>query len=129
VQHITRIVRAPLLAVGAMALSASVALAANGLSTATGNAAAAAGAGLAIAAGHVADIVSAGGAASTEALADAWAAANAGLDNAVEALDSNSTDQDAGGYEGISTARDAITAGLAHAGAGAGNAGDHPSKP
>ena len=118
-----------MIAIAAVALSASVAVASNGLTIASGKAAAAAGAGLAIAASHAADIASARGAASAEALADAWAAANAGLDNAVEALDSNPTDKDAGGYDGISTARDAIAAGLAHAGAGAGNAGDHPSKP
>lgn len=127
-QHATRIFRAPLLAVAALAVSASMALASNGLSTATANAAAAAGAGLAIATSNAADIASTG-ANSAEALGDAWAAANAGLDKAVDALDSNPTDSDAGGYDGISTARDAITAGLAHAGAGSDNAGDHPSKP
>jgi hypothetical protein len=119
-----------MIAVGAIALSASVALAANGLSIAAAKAAAAAGAGLAMATSHAADIASAGAAAaSTEALGDALSAANAGLDKAVDALDSNPTDNDAGGYDGISTARAAIAAGLAHAGAGAGNAGDHPSKP
>lgn len=120
---------ASLLAVGALAGSASIAVAAYGPSTVP--AAAAAAAGLAIATSHASVAGAAAGAPSnaSAALADAWTAANAGLDKASDALESNPTDADSGGWEGIATARDAITSGLAHAGAGAANAGDHPTGP
>lgn len=127
----SRRLSALLLSVGALAVSASITLAAGssfGLSKATGVAAAAAGAGLAIASSAAAQAAAAGSEVSaTDAQAEAWAAANAGLDKAVNAINSNSTDADAGGLDGISTARDAITAGLAHAGDAAGNASDHPT--
>jgi hypothetical protein len=117
-------IRALALALGALALSASVVVAGQGISTASG---------------HVtndraiealATAAAAGGAAaasSADALADAWAAANAGLDKAVDAIESNSTDADAGALDAIASAREAIAAGLAHAAAGADNAGDHPA--
>ena len=118
--------RALLLAVGALAVSASMTLAVSnsGLDKAAGTAAAAAGAGLAKAASAGA-LVAAGSQVATDARADAWAAANAGLDKAVDAINSNDTDADAGGLEGIAKARAAITAGLAHATEGAANAGSH----
>lgn len=123
----SRFVRSTLLAVAALSITASMTVASPaGLDIAAGKAAVAAGAGLAQAASVTAGLVTAGSqASSSEALADAWAAANAGLDKAVDALDSNSTAADAGGLDGISTARDAIAAGLAHAGDAADNATGH----
>lgn len=125
--HRPRIILATLLAVAALVVTASVTVASPaGLNLAAGKAAVAAGAGLAQAASVTATLVGAGSqASSSEALADAWAAASAGLDKAVDALNSNSTDADAGGLDGISTARDAIAAGLAHAGDAADNAANH----
>ena len=125
--HRSRTIRAALLAVAALAVTASMAVASPaGLDFAAGKAAVAAGAGLAQAASVTATVVAAGSqASSSEALADAWAAANAGLDKAVDALNSNSTDADAGGLAGIDTARAAIAAGLGHAGDAAGNATGH----
>jgi hypothetical protein len=100
---------ATLLALGVLALSATIAQAA------AGHPASAASTHARIAA---AEAFSAG-----DAIADAWAAADAGLDKAQDALEGNPTDADAGGLAGIETARDAVEAGLAKAADAVGNAG------
>lgn len=62
---------------------------------------------------------------SADSAADPLAAAQAGLTKAMDALNSNSTSADSGGLDGLTTAWNAVSAGLANAATGAAHADSH----